>query len=224
MKLVLKDKKPEVGSIISLYFESDDMPTWQPGQYLNLSMPGVPLVYADRLFSIASAPHDSLLQFTTIIGTSPFKQRLDSLALGEEIEADQLGGDFTWVEDDHDKLFIAGGIGITPYMSIIRDRLHRRLPINSLLLYAGKDDRRPFVEELKLATLLDPTLKIQSYASVRLTLEKLLNDVPDVHERIVYLAGSQVFSETLGEGLIARGHKRSRIKYDYFDGYVDIEY
>lgn len=235
MRLTFVKKQHEVGEVWSYFFEPHDMPAWQAGQYMNLTMPDVAPVFADRILTIASAPHEQLLQFTTLLTPSPFKQKLHSLPVGAEIEADQLGGDFTYdlssvilnsIQDPINikRLFIAGGIGITPYLSIIRDRLHKKQPINATLLYAGKDERRPFVDELQQVAKNDPTLVIKEYAQTRLTLQQLKNDIPNIADYTVYLAGSQKFSETLGEGLIAEGFPRQQIKYDYFDGYIDIEY
>lgn len=224
MELILREKRKEVGNILSFFFEPKIALKWQAGQYLNLTMPGVPPATADRLFTIASAPHERLLQFTTIIGKSSFKKALSNLHPGDVITADQLGGDFVWQDDGHKKLFIAGGIGVTPYLSIIRDRLRNNQPLNATLLYAGKDEKRPFTPELKAATKKDPSLTLKIYSDTKLTLPQLKKDIPDIKNHIVYLAGSQKFSEDLGEGLVASGFPRTQIKYDYFDGYVDIEY
>lgn len=224
MKLTLRQKVHEVGEVVSFIFESSDLTDWQAGQYINITMPDVAPVHADRLFTIASAPHESEIRITTYLGTSPYKQRMAHLKPGEVVEADQLGGDFIWVDDGCQKLFVAGGIGVTTFRSIILDQIHKGIPNGALLLYAGKDDRRPFVPELREAARQDSSLTIKDYVTTRLTLEQLLQDVPDVFERTVYLAGSQQFSEDIGEGLIQKGINRSQIKYDYFDGYVDIEY
>lgn len=244
MKLRYIRKQHEVGEVWSYFFEPHNMPQWQAGQYLNLSLPDIPPVFSDRIFTIASAPHENLLQFTTILTLSPFKQKLDSLQSGDAIEADQLGGDFTYdlqpvilstVDEANDsrsfdmpnmtkRLFIAGGIGVTPYLSIIRDKLYKKEALNATLLYAGLDEKRPFVSELHQAAITDPTLIIKEYSDIRLTLQQLTKDTPDILDHVVYLAGSQKFSEDLGEGLVATGFPRSQIKYDYFDGYVDVEY
>lgn len=222
-------KQHEVGEVWSYFFEPHNMPEWQAGQYMNLTMPGVAPVFADRILTIASAPHEPLLQFTTILTPSPFKQKLDSLQSRDEVEADQLGGDFTYnstraTDPNLKRLFIAGGIGITPYLSIIRDRLYRKQPLNATLLYAGKNERRPFKDELKKVPQNDHTFTFREYSDVRLDVKQLKQDIPNISEFIVYLAGSQKFSENIGEGLVSTGFPRDQIKYDYFDGYIDIEY
>lgn len=235
MKLVFVRKQHEVGEIYSYFFQPKERLDFTAGQYMNLTMPDVPPANADRLMSITSAPHEELLQFTTFVTPSAFKQKMHALQPGEEIEADQLGGDFTYEITDiilklfHDpvnikRLFIAGGIGITPYISMIRDHLHNQLPMCTTLLYAGKNEKRPFLKELQTATEADHSLVLREYSDQRLTLEQLKKDIPDIRSYVVYLAGSQKFSEAIGEGLIQSGMPRQQIKYDYFDGYIDIEY
>lgn len=224
MKLRLKKRYIELGEIHSFIFEPLEPLVWQAGQYINITMPDLPPVAADRLFTIASAPFEKDVLITTILGSSPYKQRMAQLETGDVVAADQLGGDFLWQDDGREKLYLAGGIGVTTFRSIILDRIHNNLPNSAIMLYAGKAGRRPFVDELRNLASQDTTLEIKDYVEIRLTLEQLLKDIPDVLERTVYLAGSQLFSETLGEGLIAKGISRSQIKYDYFDGYIDLEY
>lgn len=224
MRLTLTKRYKELGEIHSFVFEPIKPVDWIAGQYINITMPDVPPVEADRLFTIASAPHEMHILITTYLGTSKFKQRMAKLKPGDVVEADQVGGDFIWLNDGRKKLYIAGGIGVTTFRSIILDQIHKNIPNDAMLLYAGKNDRRPFVNELKKAAKKDSTLSIKDYVETRLTLERLVADIPDVFERTVYLAGSQSFSEMLGEGLLQKGIGRSQIKYDYFDGYLDIEY
>lgn len=224
MKLRLKKRINEIGDIISFIFSSSDLTSWQAGQYINLTMPNVPPALADRLFTIASAPSEKEIRITTYIGTSDFKKQMNLLQPGQEVEADQLGGDFIWVEDGRKKLFIAGGIGSTTFRSIVLDRISQNLPCSALLLYAGYKERRPFVDEFKKFSSQDPQFSVKHYVETRLTLQQILEDVPDVDERLIYLSGSQPFVEGLGDGLMAHGIERAQIKYDYFDGYEDLEY
>ena len=237
MKLTFVKKQKEVGEVWSYYFKPGVRAIFQAGQYINLTMPDVPPAVADRIFTIASAPHQDNLQFTTIRGDSLFKQKLDSLNPSEVIESDQLGGDFTYeltqyqseklpkeIQKNIRRMFIAGGIGVTPFISIIRDRINKKQPINAKLLYAGRENSRPFLEEIKQATKKDPTFKLANYSTKRLNLEALLEDFTDINQYLIYLAGSQSFVENLGEGLYEKGLPRSQIKYDYFDGYENLEY
>lgn len=224
MKLEFVEKKHEVGKIYSFFFESEDLKDWQAGQYLNITMPDVPPSVADRLFTIASAPCEKIIQIVTVIGPSLYKQKLNQLKSGEAVEADQLGGDFTWVDDGRKKLFLAGGIGIPPFLSIVRDNLAKNIPLEASLMYAGKKDRRAFVEELKDASTKDRSLKLSHYINKRLTIEEIERQIPDYKNRLIYLAGSQDFVESLGEGLMHHGLPRGQLKYDWFDGFTDKAY
>ncbi len=192
MVLKFTRKQHEIGKIYSYFFESKDLKVWQAGQYLNITMSGVPPSVADRLFTIATAPHQEVIQITTVVGPSAYKQRLNQLRPGDLVEADQLGGDFIWQGDGRPKLFLAGGIGIPPYISMIRDNLHKNTPLNAALLYAGKADRRAFVDEVHQAARKDPTLRVVDYVDQRLSVEEIIKQIPDVKDRTIYLAGSKI--------------------------------
>lgn len=221
MTLKFLHKKHEVGTIYSFFFESVDPIEWIAGQYFNLTMPDVAPVYADRIFTIASVPHESYLMITTWITESPFKKRLMQLRPVEEVQADQLGGDFYWEDDGRDKLYLAGGIGITPFRSILLDRAHNQLPNNAVLLWSGKKDGRPYVNEINKLSELDSTLSIHHFIDERINFQKIQDTVPDFKNRTIYLAGSQQFVDGLGEALMAKGIPRSHLKYDWFDGYTE---
>ena len=186
-------------------------------------MPDVPVVGADRIFTIASAPHEEHLLITTIITQSDYKQKMNTLQPGDVVEADQLGGDFVYQENSRKKLYLAGGIGVTPYRSIIVDRFYNNFPNNATLLYTGRPGQRPFITELEYIAHRDETLQLFQFESERITFSTIKRDVPDYAERTIYLAGSQQFVETLGENLHSQGVPRSQLKYDWFDGYISLE-
>jgi len=224
MKIKLKNRYTEIGQITTFVFENLEKVIWEAGQYLNVVMQDVSPVEADRLFTIASAPHESDIMITTIIGSSPYKKRLDALKIGDIVEADQLGGDFVWNEDGKDKLFIAGGIGSTPYRSIVLDNIYKKRNNNAVLLYAGGKGRRPFLDEFLQSEHVDKTFNVYHYEKTRLSVKRIIEDVPDYKMMTVYIAGSQLFSETIGRGLSDLGLPRESLKYDWFDGYDSLEY
>lgn len=223
MKLQLINKYQETSNAVSFVFTSKDIKTWQAGQYLNITMPDIPPVNADRIFTIASAPHEGHILITTIITDSNYKKKMNSLNVGDLVEVDQLGGDFVWQDDGRPKLYLAGGIGSTTYRSIILDRLHKNLPNNSVLLYAGRPSQRPFLEEFSNAQKQDKSLKVYHFEDKRLTFSDLTELAPDFAKRTVYLAGSQNFVESFGEELQNAGALRENLKYDWFDGYTSLE-
>lgn len=245
MVLKFLSKKHETGNIWSFFFEPQEDVEWLAGQYLNLTMPDVPPVYADRLFTIASAPYEKHIQITTFIGESPFKQKLSSLEVGAVVEADQVGGDFT-LHPDHTpailaskteqsstpksvipaqagiskRLFLAGGLGITPFRSMIVQTFHQDELLRAVLFWSGSDEQCPFINVLEAFAAKDPTLDIERFTNERITAEKIKALIADLDERVIYLAGSQEFVESLGDGLMSQGISRAQLKYDWFDGYT----
>lgn len=235
MRLQFIKRQKEVGEIESFFFTSDDLRDWQPGQYINVTMPDVPPAVADRLFSISSAPFENHVKITTVIGPSLFKQRMNTLQIGEVIEADQLGGDFTWavppavisslsrdLPSQPRRLFLAGGIGISAFRPIIRDRFHQNKPLNTTLLYVGKPERRPFIDEIEEVEVKDSTFNKIDFIQERLTPDWIIKNIQNLNQHLVYIAGSQQFVETLGEGLMTYGLPRHHIQYDWFDNYTGV--
>lgn len=219
MRAVFLNQKHEVGEVYSYFFEVPDDFKWVAGQYINYTLDGIPPSGAERLFTIASAPHEEYLQITTIAGPSDFKVRLRSLKKGDEVEIDQLGGDFIWQDDNRDKLYLAGGIGITPFRAIVLDRFHNKLSNHAVLMYAGRPGHRPFLNELQNVANQDPSFKKLDYGTKRISVDEIAKVIPDYKNRTIYIAGPQPFVEGLGEALADDGISKSQIKYDWFDGY-----
>lgn len=220
MKLRFAEKRHECDTIYSFIFEPQEAMAWEAGQYINYTLSGIPPADADRLFTIASAPSEVHVRLTTFIGESQFKQKLAVLEPGTEIEVDQLGGDFIWQDDPAKKLYIAGGLGITPFRSSIVERANQGLPNTATLLWAGQDEQCPFLEEITQLADKDDEMTLVRSIGERLNAENIREKVADIDERLVYIAGSQQFVESIGEGLHESGIPKDRIKYDWFDGYT----
>lgn len=223
MKAEFISSRQELDNVYTYFFRPLSDLLWQAGQYINYTLDGVPPSQSERLFTIASAPFENHLQVTTIAGPSEFKQRLRGLVAGDTVEIDQLGGDFVYQEDGRDKLYLAGGIGITPYRSIVLDRYHNQLSNNAVLLYAGRPGHRPFLDEFVAIEEADPTFIKLDYEDKRLNAVEILSAVPDTKDRTVYIAGPQPFVEGLGQELVDVGVPKNQIKFDWFDGYHGIE-
>lgn len=223
MKAVFISSHKEIDNVFTYLFKPQEPIEWQAGQYINYTLDGIAPSQAERLFTIASAPYEKHLQVTTIAGPSEFKQKLRELKVGDEVEIDQLGGDFVYQDNGRDKLYLAGGIGITPFRSIVLDRAHQKLPNNALLLYAGRPGHRPFLDEFEAIEKADKTFKKIDYEDKRLSADEIMSVVPDTKDRTVYIAGPQPFVEGLGQELADAGVPKKQIKFDWFDGYHGLE-
>ncbi len=139
MKIELVEKKKETKDVTSFIFESRVPIEWIAGQFLFYTFPhpnpderGI-----TRYFTISAVPFEKHIMLTTRFAgnkSSSFKQKLFATPIRTEVEITDPDGDFI-VEDLGKKIiFIAGGIGITPYRSILLDLDQRNLPINAALL------------------------------------------------------------------------------------------
>ncbi|MFZ6036558.1 MAG: ferredoxin--NADP reductase [Patescibacteria group bacterium] len=114
---------------------------FRPGQFMTLILPDLDPKVAKgnrRSMSIASAPTDDLVSFGMRMGTSAFKQRIDKLNIGEQIQMMGPFGRFIMPDDQSIPLvFLAGGIGITPFLSMITYCAATKSPRELFLLYSN---------------------------------------------------------------------------------------
>src|SRR5262249_51688835 len=106
-----------------------------------------------RTFSIASAPDDAEIAIATRMRGSAFKRVLGSVPLGTKVGAEGPFGSFT-LHNNVSKpgVFLAGGIGITPFRSMIRDAASRKLAHQLFLFYSNyRPEDAAFLDELQAA-------------------------------------------------------------------------
>ena len=125
-----------------------------PGQYFFVTLLDPP--YDDergprRHFSVVTSPNDrGTLGFCTRLRDSAFKRSLVELPIGAEVEVEEPKGNFLLPEDTtQDYVFVAGGIGITVFRSMLRYIAEEDLPHRVTLIYSNRDrDSTPFLDEL----------------------------------------------------------------------------
>jgi ferredoxin-NADP reductase len=240
-KLVLKLKKliPRTPDTYDLVFEPERPLSFLPGQYLEwtLEHPAPDQRGNRRYFTIASSPTEDKL----IIGVkfynpaSSFKRHLlDMGREGTEIVAAQLAGDFTLPKDPDGKyVFIAGGIGITPFRSMIKYLADEWLARDIIMLYSNRH-----VEDIAYKDLFDQVSRELGLKMVY-TLTDVANlpanwsgqvgainatminsEVPDYQERIFYISGPHSMIDGFSQMLQKMGVPKSHIKTDFFPGFA----
>lgn len=225
MKLVLIDKKQLTKDVFTFVFKSEKELSWQAGQYLiyNLEHKNPDLKGKMRFFTISSSPFEKNPAITTRIAknkSSSFKKTLLNMKIGSEIDAKDPDGDFVIDGLKKDCVFIAGGIGITPFYSILRQIDHkpptiRHKPRAITLLYSGHDDNIVFKQELDEIAARNSWLKIYYLTH----LEKIDKDLL---KGIFFVSGPDPMVESIAEMLNNLGVKKENIKEDYFSGYKKI--
>lgn len=226
MQFKFIEKVYENSDIWSFRFQSEYPINWIAGQYLRLELPVLTENKHDRehWFTISSTSKEGYAQITTRVSSSSFKQSLDKLKLGDPIIIDSIDGDFIWQDSDKETIFIAGGIGITPFRSILADRNYKKLPINLHLIYAGRDDKFAFKEEFDAIQANNPDFKVTYISGKQLTAELLLETEPELLKKVIYISGPEPMVEALGVSLKEAGLPDSSLKQDWFPGYEEDSY
>ena len=143
MKLKLINKKEEGEGIWSFGFERPAKFDYKPGQYIYITLPK--LNYSDsrgatRHFTLSSSPTETELTITTIIRPeSGFKKTLLETPINTELEADGPQGEFFLDKATNTpQVFLAGGIGITPFYSMIKFQIDNHFHTPLTLIYSAK--------------------------------------------------------------------------------------
>jgi ferredoxin-NADP reductase len=206
--------------VVSFWFKPPSGFIYQAGDYTEVSV-GLAGVADRRWLSIASAPVESRLQFTIKIGSPPstFKQALLGLHPGQIVYLSPPMGNFNAPTRPDNLLFIAGGVGITPFRSILLQESQHPVGHDIRLLWTAKPGQFLFESELTKTKA-----SVNKYPSDRrrLDLAAIQSDVDDVNDRLIFLAGPQPMTEGLYEQLLQSGHPRWRLRLCYFPGYKQI--
>ena len=225
MKLKLIGKRQEAENITTFIFAPDpsaDGFTWEAGQFMIYSLPHEKedIRGRQRFFTISAAPFEKRPMISTRIFPKPssFKKKLNNLKIGDEINAKGPDGDFVVDNIEQNSVFLAGGIGITPYRSIILDLDHQNKPMNITLLFSNKTSDFPFRRELDEAAEKNSSLRVH-YLNKRVDENVIRELVPNVSDSIFYVSGPDAMVEEMLEVLKSLEIKEENIKSDYFSGY-----
>jgi ferredoxin-NADP reductase len=187
-----------------------------------------------RTFSLVSAPHEKDLMFATRMRDTAFKRTIAAAKAGLEISWDGPYGSFTLHKNaSKPAVFLAGGIGITPFMSIIKDAVHKNLPHEMYLFHSNnRPEDSPFFGEV---TTIDhstpnfhfiPTMTTMEKSSQKwngetgfITAEMIQKQIGDLSKPIYYLAGPPGFVSAMRTMLKNAGADEDNIKFEEFPGY-----
>src|SRR6476659_4520495 len=186
--LTLESKHAETDTIWSFVFQSAAPLAWKAGQSLRIEVPGAygPL---EHRFSISSAPFTKKITITTRRSDSDFKQSLFSLQPGDNVQGFGLEGDFIWHDALKNPVFIAAGVGITPFHAMLAERIHAGLPLDASLVYGGSNNNLAFRSTLDGWAYNNPLFQIHYKTDQRITPAYLFEIVPDIAKRPIFIAG-----------------------------------
>jgi ferredoxin-NADP reductase len=223
---------PRVAEFI---FEPDRPFQFQPGQYMDftLGIPRTDLRGNRRTFSLASSPTEPEVRLGVKFyePSSTFKAALRGLQPGAVVMAHTLAGDFTLPTDTAAKLtFVAGGIGITPFRSMLKYLVdtHARRDITLFYLVSdpGEISFRDVLDAaagagVTVVPVLDAKVIPADWAGATgpLTPELITRTVPDAASRLTYISGPSFMVDHYREAFRQLGVPAERILTDHFSGY-----
>lgn len=225
MKLILTETKQEAQGITSFIFKPEAPLSWKAGQYMHVMLPheNADDRGTERWFTISSAPFETNPSITTRIATekgSSFKKALASMQPGGSLETDYVDGDFTVEDASQEYVFIAGGIGITPFHSILKEHDHAGVQLHATLIYANRDEHVAFKKEFSEFASRNPYLRIEYLTSPQIVNEESITAlVPDRMKPVFYLSGPEPMVKSLAQVLQTMGVPAEHIKLDDFPGY-----
>ncbi len=231
MKLTLVAVKDEARGTKSFFWKPDQKVDYLPGQYLYYTLPH--LNYPDdrgqtRHFTISSSPTEEYLQLTTRIREqSGYKKTLAELPVGSVIEGQ--GPEGTFIFDPKERgphIFIAGGIGITPFRSMIKYLIDKNISLPLHLIYSNSDSDFTYKKELDEWIKTNSNLKVNYYdTSVTGHLSKetvsaaLKNWGLTTETAVFWLVGPPPFINAIEEVTEDLKVPADRIRSEKFTGY-----
>jgi len=211
---------------------------YQPGQYMEFTLPhnSVDSRGQRRYFTLASSPTEENVRIGVKFyrDGSSFKEAMLGMDRNTPIVASSLGGDFVLPEDRTRKIvLIAGGIGVTPYRSMIKYLLDKDERRQVTLLYAAgtaediaytevfeEARKRLGIKSVYVLSRAKSSPKHADFRSGYITADLVKAEVPDYHDRLFYISGPHAMVVNVEDALRALGVHQNNIKTDFFSGYA----
>ena len=234
MRATVAEKREVAKGTIFVRFAVEDYPEYRPGAYFWVELPD--RGHADekglrRHISFATSPTErGVVGLATRLRDSAFKRTLAELEVGDEVEVEEPKGSFLLPEDaSAEYVFVAGGIGITVFRSMLRFIADDALPYRVTLVYSNRDrESAAFLDELDelerriegLRVVLTMTDEPGWDGETRhLDADVLAELLGGLDEKTFLIAGPPQMTEAVEASLLGAGVPEARVLASKFSGY-----
>ena len=233
----LKSRQEVAERTMSFRFEKPPGWTFKAGQFLDMTLLNPSETDTEgntRGFSIASGPHEETIMVATRMRDTAFKRVLKTMPLSTAVKIEGPFGDLTLQNNSaRAAVFLAGGIGITPFRSIVHRAAKEKLPHHIFLFFSNRrPEDAPFLEDLQALERENSNYKLiasmtEMKKSQRLwngekgliNQEMLSRHLKDAVSPIYYIAGPPAMVKGLHEMLNKAGTDDDDIRTEEFAGY-----
>ncbi len=236
--LKLKEKVTVAKDTLLFKFQPNQKLAFEAGQFLlwSLPHPKSDLRGHRRYFTIASSPTENELMLVTKMAekSSTFKTHMKDMTGEQEMMVSSRDGDFVLPKNSEQHcVFIAGGVGVAPFRSMVKYLLDTKQKQPITMLYSNN-----LAEEIAFKNVFDEAEKTFGMKTVYTLTDKehlpadwhgktgyvsgelIKAEVKDYQKAIYYLSGPDSMVKAIEKTLHDIGISRSQIKTDYFPGYA----
>jgi ferredoxin-NADP reductase len=205
----------------------------QNAEFTLLNPPETDIAGNIRTLSFASSPNDlSSLMVAMRMRKSAFKNSLRALPLGSKLRLSSAIGSFRLhMDGSKPAVFLVGGIGITPVLSILAHAAELALPHQIYVFYSNSDPRKvAFLDELQrlektnpaltfIPTVTTPNGCVWPFEHGRIDAPMLARYLPDVHKPVYYVCGPPKMVTAMQKLLYGLGVNEDNLRSEEFGGY-----
>jgi ferredoxin-NADP reductase len=236
--LHLKEKISLAPGIYNFIFTSPEKLEFSAGQYIEWTLGhNKPDNRGNRrYFTIASSPTEKeiILGAKFYEPSSTFKKKLLAMPAGESVIISQLAGDFTLPKDvNQPVVFIAGGIGVTPFRSMVKYMLDTQQKRPATLFFSNRSYADIVYKDIFDQAEKELGMKVVYAVNdlkgapvgwkghVGFVDEALIKaSLPEYNKAIFYVSGPHVMVDAFQKTLSKMGVPRTRVRTDFFPGYA----
>lgn len=205
-KVKFLSKQNEYDDVYTFFFDKKDV-AYEAGQYAHLLIEGE--TREVRELSFASAPSEDNLMLTMHVGSNTeFKNKMSKLSEGDEVSLFKIKGKLEFPQvNEKNYVFLSGGVGITPFRSILKENKEKDLKIDLVQVQRGD-----FLFKNELENL------VNNYYSV--SPENFDDEITDIIEKnkssLFYICGSKRFVEGISNLMEKNMIDKDRIQIESF--------
>jgi len=192
--------------------------SFTPGQFVFLAVGGSG-GWERHPFSVSSAPSDSRLEVTIKASGDYTRELYDKLQPGVPAKLAGPFGGFDYRQGGHDQIWIAGGIGVTPFLSWIRSIDGQFDWAVDFYYSVARADDAVYLEEIRAVGDRQPSLRVHLVCADTdgmLTPDQVIRAVPTGTNPWVYMCGPPPMMKAFSTGLHRLGIRKCRIRWEQF--------